>query len=81
MRHNEYKHLIDNTETDGSVSHEPIQIDIRTGTVCNLKCIHCGTGASSKWKEDKALLNKYPNTKILNIDNSWIEKNRDSWDF
>jgi MoaA/NifB/PqqE/SkfB family radical SAM enzyme len=78
-RYDEYNYLISNTAPDGIVSHKPIHIDIRTGTVCNLKCIHCGTGASSKWKEDKLLLDKYPNTTIMNIDNSWIEKDRESW--
>lgn len=74
------KHLIDQTNTDGSVSYYPPNIDIRVGTICNLKCIHCGTGASSKWYEDKLLLNKYPNTEFYNIDNKWIEQDSFIWD-
>jgi len=50
------------------------------GTICNLKCIHCGTGASSKWQEDKSLLGKYPNTENYRIDNKWIEQDSLIWD-
>lgn len=75
-----YKNLIDNTNSDGAVDYEPPHIDVRTGTTCNLKCIHCGTGASSKWKEDKQLLNKYPNTENYVIDNKWIEIDSEFWD-
>lgn len=74
-----YKDLINQTNTDGSVPYDPLHIDVRTGTVCNLKCIHCGTGASSKWKEDKNLLNKYPNTGNFDIDNKWIEIENKFW--
>jgi len=74
------KHLIDQTAADGSVPYYPSQIDIRVGTICNLKCIHCGTGASSKWNEDKSMLNKYPNTESYNIDNKWIEQDSFIWD-
>lgn len=70
----EFGHLFDLTRPDGSVDHYPKVIDIRLGTVCNLKCIHCGTGNSNKWNEDKELLNKYPNTKIIDVDNSWIDR-------
>jgi MoaA/NifB/PqqE/SkfB family radical SAM enzyme len=73
-------HLIAQTADDGSVPYYPSNIDIRVGTICNLKCIHCGTGASSKWNEDKAMLNKYPNTEFYNIDNKWIEQDSFIWD-
>lgn len=74
------QHLISLTEPDGSVPYYPLQIDIRVGTICNLKCIHCGTGASSKWQEDKYMLDKYPNTEKYNIDNKWIEQDSYIWD-
>jgi MoaA/NifB/PqqE/SkfB family radical SAM enzyme len=74
------KHLIEQTNPDGSVPYYPPNIDIRVGTICNLKCIHCGTGASSKWNEEKSLLNKYPNTEFYNIDNKWIEQDTFIWD-
>lgn len=76
----EYKHLIGLTKKDGSVPYTPLHIDIRVGTICNLKCIHCGTGASSKWKEDKLLFNKYENTEEYNVDNKWIEQDSYIWD-
>lgn len=75
-----HKHLIDLTSEDGSVPYYPPNIDIRVGTICNLKCIHCGTGASSKWNEDKTMLNKYPNTEKYDIDNKWIEQDSFIWD-
>jgi len=74
------KHLIEQTKADGSVPYYPPNIDIRVGTICNLKCIHCGTGASSKWNEDKSMLNKYSNTEFYNVDNKWIEQDSFIWD-
>lgn len=73
-------HLIAQTAEDGSVPYYPSNIDIRVGTICNLKCIHCGTGASSKWNEEKSMLNKYSNTEFYNIDNKWIEQDSFIWD-
>jgi len=75
-----HAHLIEQTAEDGSVPYYPPNIDIRVGTICNLKCIHCGTGASSKWNEDKQMLNKYPNTEFYDIDNKWIEQDSIIWD-
>ena len=75
-----YEHLIDQTDGDGAVPYFPPHLDIRVGTICNLKCIHCGTGASSKWQEDKHMLNKYSNTEEYNIDNKWVEQDSLIWD-
>ena len=75
-----YRDLIAKTAADGSVGHFPKQIDIRLGTICNLKCIHCGTGNSSKWNEDAALLGKYPNTEIIRHDNSWVDRDGELWE-
>lgn len=80
LSQNRYDHLIELTNPDGSVPYYPLRLDIRVGTICNLKCIHCGTGASSKWKEDKDLINKYPNTEDYKIDNKWIEQDSFIWD-
>ena len=77
--HDKYKDLIATTADDGSVPYDPPHIDVRTGMICNLKCIHCGTGASSKWQEDKLLLDKYPNTENYNINNKWIEQEHEFW--
>jgi MoaA/NifB/PqqE/SkfB family radical SAM enzyme len=74
------QHLIDSTHEDGSVDYFPPQIDIRVGTICNLKCIHCGTGASSRWSQDVELIDKYPNTEAYNVDNKWIEQDSFIWD-
>lgn len=57
-----------------------IHYDIRVGNICNLKCVHCWTGNSSKWYEDKLLLDRYENTQNYKIDNNWITSN-DIWDY
>jgi len=75
-----YEKLITLTDTDGSVPYYPPHIDMRVGTICNLKCIHCGTGASSKWQEDKDMLDKYSNTEKYTVDNKWIEQDSYIWD-
>jgi MoaA/NifB/PqqE/SkfB family radical SAM enzyme len=76
-----YKHLIEQTSADGSVSVLPRHIDVRTGTTCNQKCIHCGTSVSSKWREDKSLFDKYPNTETSNINDRWIDVDTRFWDY
>jgi len=78
--YDEYSKYIASTDSDGKVDYYPPHLDIRVGTICNQKCIHCGTGASSKWKEDKILLGKYENTELYNIDNKWIEHDTVIWD-
>ncbi len=60
--YNQHKDLLGQTHADGSVDYFPKQIDIRISAQCNLKCIHCGTGNSTKWSEDTELLGRYPNT-------------------
>ena len=77
--YNKYKHLIEQTKEDGSVTYDPPHIDVRTGTICNLKCIHCGTGASSKWNEDKHLIGKYENVQDIQISNKWVEQEHNFW--
>jgi len=69
------------TNRDGSVDTAPIEIDVRVGNICNLKCVHCWTGNSSKWYEDKILLDKYPNTENYQINNSWIDSDSQVWKF
>lgn len=76
---NQHAHLIENTSPDGKVAHFPRHIDIRLGTVCNLKCIHCGTGNSNKWLEDKSLLGKYQNTENIRQDNTWVDNENALW--
>lgn len=71
--------LLSRTTSDGRVDYFPKEIDIRLGTICNLKCIHCGTGNSSKWLEDRELLGKYENLKISEADNSWVDHETPMW--
>ena len=77
--YSKYQNLIAKTNDIGEVPYTPPHIDVRTGTICNLKCIHCGTGASSKWSEDTLLLNKYENTGTYNINHKWIEQDSSFW--
>ena len=69
------------TNSNGSVDMAPSHIDVRVGNICNLKCVHCWTGNSSKWYEDKILLDKYENTKNYGIDNDWISEKGDTWKY
>lgn len=69
------------TQSDGSVAKAPEHIDIRVGNICNLKCIHCWTGNSSKWYEDTLLMDKYENTTNIQMDNSWISNKGTIWDY
>ena len=67
------------TKSDGSINIAPRHIDVRVGNICNLKCIHCWTGNSSKWYEDKLLLDKYTNTANIKMNNRWISDKGDIW--
>lgn len=73
-----YKHLIDNTNDDGSVNYYPKHLDVRTGTVCNFKCIHCSPASSSRWNEDEEVIKKYGYKPIEN-DNRWITTENAFW--
>lgn len=67
------------TNSEGIVDGKPKYIDLRIGNVCNLKCVHCFTGNSSKWYEDKLLLDKYENTPTIHFDNDWISEKGNVW--
>ena len=52
-----FKHLIDhayaNTNDDGSLKELDYRyIELRLGTVCNLKCVTCNPFSSNRWNED-----------------------------
>ena len=52
-----FKHLIDhsygNTNSDGSLKELDYRyIELRLGTVCNLKCVTCNPFSSNRWNED-----------------------------
>ena len=59
----------------------PTHIDVRVGNICNLKCIHCWTGNSSKWYEDKNMLDKYENTSSKRPYKEWISEEGDIWKY
>lgn len=74
MWYEKYKHLIKE-----DVDYQPPHIDVRTGTVCNFKCIHCSPAASTRWMEDKKIAKKY-GTEYREIDNKWISQDTHFWD-
>jgi len=78
---NEISKIADITANDYSVTVPPSRIDVRVGNICNLKCVHCWTGNSSRWHEDKLLLDKYENTSSHKIDNSWITSDDKVWKY
>ncbi len=49
------------TNKDGSVSNNPIYLDIRFGNKCNFKCRICGPFASSAWFKDVKKVTKFNN--------------------
>lgn len=55
-----FRHLIDgcveNTNPDGSLKNIDYRyIELRLGTVCNLKCITCNPFSSNRWNEDVSI--------------------------
>ena len=63
------------------VKRPPVELDVRVGNICNLKCVHCWTGNSSKWYEDKNMLDKYSNTENYSINNKWIDSDSQVWKY
>ena len=74
-----YSHLIDqcfkNTNQDGSLNKIDYRyIELRLGTVCNLKCVTCNSFSSNRWNED---VSAFKNTEFENnylkneIKNEW----------
>ena len=73
MWYEQYEHLIKE-----DVNYQPPHIDVRTGTVCNFKCIHCSPAASTRWMEDLNIAKKY-GTEYREIDNKWIAQDFHFW--
>jgi organic radical activating enzyme len=46
------ENLVQSTDADGSVKHNPITLDLRLGNTCNLQCVMCRPRDSSKWLQD-----------------------------
>jgi MoaA/NifB/PqqE/SkfB family radical SAM enzyme len=79
MWFDKYEHLIETTDEGGEVDYQPPHLDVRTGTVCNFKCIHCSPASSSKWVEDIELIKQY-GFEYRDINNKWISQDNDFWD-
>lgn len=56
LGHDFLQQLIDNTNPDGSVNHNPMTLDLRLSNVCNLQCVMCRPRDSSKWLSDSKKL-------------------------
>jgi MoaA/NifB/PqqE/SkfB family radical SAM enzyme len=56
----------------------PVYLDLKLGTVCNLKCRSCSSFSSSKWVEDEIKLYKKPFNK--NIHSYWIDEDSKVWE-
>ena len=57
----------------------PRHIDVRTGSTCNFKCIHCSPSVSSRWVEDLEVAQKFGFDDPI-PDNNWISKESNFWD-
>jgi sulfatase maturation enzyme AslB (radical SAM superfamily) len=62
-------------EMDGSYYGDIVDWDIRPSNTCNLKCVMCNPGWSSKWNEDVEIANKYGNFQPT------IENKSFNWDY
>ena len=60
-RFGKFAKLQDFTSKDGSISNDPIYLDIRFGNKCNFKCRICGTFASSAWFKDANKISVFKN--------------------
>lgn len=77
----DFDQLISETKNDGSLLFGPKILDLRTENTCNLKCIICTPGSSSKWSEDKQLDGKYQNTIFSNSYNIWKNEEGYIWKY
>lgn len=79
--------LVKSTHSDGSLSSNPITLDLRIGNTCNLQCVMCRPRDSSKWLPDSKKLAsilivpeskydwEYKSNSILNTDCfDWFER-------
>jgi MoaA/NifB/PqqE/SkfB family radical SAM enzyme len=55
----------------------PIYLDLKLGTVCNLKCRSCSSHSSFKWANDEKKLYGYTLNKTLK--SYWIDDDSDFW--
>lgn len=57
--------------------NNPTYLDLKLGTVCNLKCRSCSSFSSSKWVEDEIKMYGVPINK--NLHTYWIDDTSDVW--
>lgn len=55
----------------------PTYLDLKLGTVCNLKCRSCSSHSSSKWAEDEIKI--YGKSFNQNVHSYWIEEESPIW--
>ena len=55
----------------------PTTLDLKLGTICNLKCRSCDSYSSFKWREDEELL--YGRTVNPNRSTNWIDDQSLTW--
>ena len=76
---NKSKRLTDNERFNDKdiVNPYPLYLDLKLGTVCNLKCRTCSTGHSFKWKEDEIKLYGKPLNEDLQ--SYWVDEDSVFW--
>jgi MoaA/NifB/PqqE/SkfB family radical SAM enzyme len=80
---NESKRITDNKRFDHHKNKPyeelqlPVYMDLKFGTVCNLKCRTCSTASSFKWAEDETELFGQPLNKDLK--SYWISDDKPIW--
>lgn len=84
----DFKELLNETSSDGSVPEKIQYLDLRLGHTCNLKCSMCSPHDSSRWVQDhEKLVNTVKSTIILkqidwdknSFNNQWYMK-KEFWD-
>ena len=63
--------LVKSTHSDGSLSSNPITLDLRIGNTCNLQCVMCRPRDSSKWLQDSK--------KLANI--LVVQESKNDWEY
>jgi len=79
----DFKKVINETESDGTVPPVIRYLDLRLGHTCNLKCVMCSPHDSSRWVQDyEKVMNSVKSPNVLNqikwdsksFNNYWYEK-------
>lgn len=56
---------------------KPVYLDLKLGTVCNIKCRTCSTESSFKWANDEQLI--YGRVLNPNLRSYWVEEDSPFW--